>query len=289
MNSTEIVTIASALLAPVVAAILGFVGIAFQDWRQRRSQAGRRKLALEDAGRQVSFAVEWWSARKLLADSPEVMQEATIRAANWLEEAAARVAEHNATPIEENRPITLRRLLVFYPLQGRAAILLRGVFHGSLALLAFAVGNTITDAFLFPQDLDMGVSIVLTVTGLSLGLRFLVAIVATREPENGTGLRRQLRHWLLLYPFHRRTAKTVRIIFYVLLGGGLLYMLLSFFGTYAESPALIPANAGFAALIILLVVWLRNWAVSLEMANTSRKTADVPSSDTATEEVVSQA
>jgi hypothetical protein len=269
MMSGELVTIVSALLVPVVAAILGFVGIAFQDWRQRRSQAGRRKLALEDADRQVSFAVEWWNARKLLADSPEVMQEATIRAAGWLEEAAARVVEYDATPIEEKRPITLRRLLVFYPLQGRAAIVIRGVFHFSLAFLVFGLGNTITDAFLVSQDLDLDAVVLLVAAGLSLGLRFVVAVVVTHRSENATGLRGALRRWLLLYPFHRRSAKIVRIIFYILLGGGFLSALFSSGSIVENSAYFLPADLGYIALLTPPVVWLRNWAVSLEMAHKS--------------------
>jgi hypothetical protein len=129
VTSAEVVTIAAAVLVPVVTAVLGVLGIVFQDWRLRRTQAGRRKLALEDASRQVSFAAEWWNARKLLADSPEAMQEATTRAVAWLEEASSLVADSEPPLIGERPPITLRRLLLLYPVHGRAANVIRVAFY----------------------------------------------------------------------------------------------------------------------------------------------------------------
>ena len=112
VSSEVVINIAVALLVPIVTAVLGVLGVVFGDWRQRRTQAGRRKLALEDASRQVSFTAEWWNARKLLADSPQAEQEATTRAVAWLEEASALVAESKLPSVEERPPITLRRLLL---------------------------------------------------------------------------------------------------------------------------------------------------------------------------------
>jgi hypothetical protein len=124
----QFLEIAITLLAPIVTAVLGVLGVVFGDWRQRRTEAGRRKLALEDASRQVSFAAEWLQARKLVADSPEAEQEAATRATAWLEEASALVAASKPPPIDEKPTITLRRLLVLYPLQRRAARVIRGAF-----------------------------------------------------------------------------------------------------------------------------------------------------------------
>jgi len=77
VTAAQIVPIVITVLVPIVTAMAGILGVMLQDWRVRKSQAGRRKLALEDAGSQVSFAVDWWNAKKLIADSPEVVQEAT--------------------------------------------------------------------------------------------------------------------------------------------------------------------------------------------------------------------
>ena len=46
------------IMVPVLTALLGGLGIAFQDWRARRSQVIRRRLALDDAARQIGLAAE---------------------------------------------------------------------------------------------------------------------------------------------------------------------------------------------------------------------------------------
>src|SRR6478672_7212377 len=93
--------IAVAVLTPILTALLGVLGLMFGDWRQHRTQAGRRKLALEDASRQVAFATDWLNARKKLADSAEAEQKATTRAQFWLEEASALVAESKPPSADE--------------------------------------------------------------------------------------------------------------------------------------------------------------------------------------------
>lgn len=102
------------VLVPIVTAIAGILGVMLQDWRVRRSQAGRRRLALEDARQQVTFAAEWWNAQKLVADSPAAVKEATSRTATWLEQASAQVSGSEIPAAEEKRRITFRRLLLFY-------------------------------------------------------------------------------------------------------------------------------------------------------------------------------
>jgi hypothetical protein len=89
-----------------VTAIAGILGVMLQDWRVRKSLAGRHKLALEDASRQVSFAIDWWNAKKLITDSPGAMQEVTKCADDWLEEASIRVigfqASGGSTKVSDN-------------------------------------------------------------------------------------------------------------------------------------------------------------------------------------------
>ena len=66
MSRQDVVNIALAVLVPVVTAVVGAIGVAFQDWRVRRSTAGRRKLAVDDARAQVNFVADWWNAKKSL-------------------------------------------------------------------------------------------------------------------------------------------------------------------------------------------------------------------------------
>ena len=147
----------------------------FGDWRQRRTEAGRRKLALEDASRQVQFASEWWSARKLLADSPEAVQQATARAGAWLEEAYAVVAASKPPPVEEKQPITLRRLLLLYPLQSRAANVIRVLYYFALGWLLAWAGSRLNSIFVpeaATEDLYGNIAVVSASAILALGLRF---------------------------------------------------------------------------------------------------------------------
>jgi hypothetical protein len=286
VTSAEVVTIAVAVLVPIVTAILGVLGIAFQDWRQRRSDAGRRRLAFEDAGRQVSFATEWWNARKLLVDSPEAMKEATSRAVGWLEEASALVVEAKKVSIKEKPPLTLRRLLLFYPLKGRAANILRGVFFVSLAVMVEGVGSTITDALLHPELVRDDVGVLISTALLSLGLRFFVEITKDRGPEDDRAHRRTIRHWLLFYQFHQRTAKIVRIIFYAFLVGIAVVFWDSLSDAPTESGNLgkIPVRVSAVIALSGLAVGLHYWAVSLEMSHKNGRADHAPSSeDTKTE------
>ena len=123
--TAQVVTIVIAVLVPIVTAIAGILGVMLQDWRVRRSQAGRRRLALEDARQQVTFAAEWWNAQTLVADSPAAVKEATSRTATWLEQASAQGSGSEIPAAEEKRRITFRRLLLFYPLQGITANIIR--------------------------------------------------------------------------------------------------------------------------------------------------------------------
>lgn len=278
MTSTEVVTIATAVLVPVVTAVLGALGIAFQDWRHRKSEVGRRKLAFEDAGRQVSFATEWWNAKKLLVDSPEAINEATARAVGWLEEASALVVKSNKVPIEEKPPITIRRLLLFYPLKGRAANVLRGVFYVCLAFMVFGLGNTITDALLYPEYVRDDAGVLIVGALLSLGLRFMVAIAEDRRPDREEARRVTIRRWFLLYRLHRRTANIVRIIFYALLVGTALIVAASILDA-PGNPREIPASVSSVIALTGLAVGLRYWAASLEMSPKNGKASHTPSSD----------
>lgn len=92
MNGQDVVAVFVAVLVPLVTALAGVLSLLVQDWRLRRSRADRRRLAFEDATRQVAFTVEWWTARQLLPTTPEALQDVTAVAQGWLDEASARVS-----------------------------------------------------------------------------------------------------------------------------------------------------------------------------------------------------
>lgn len=164
VTTAQVVTIVITLLVPIATAIAGILGVMLQGWRVQRSRAGRRRLALEDARQQVTRAAEWWSAKKFVADSPKAVEEATTRAATWLEQASAQVSGFEIPVADEKRRITFRRLLLFYPLQGIAANIIRGVFYLFLGALIVEVGH---------------IACIIALAGFGVGLRHWAAVFGT--------------------------------------------------------------------------------------------------------------
>jgi hypothetical protein len=266
MSSAQTVTIVTAISVPVVTAILGVIGVMFQDWHARKTQAGRRKLALEDARRQVSFATEWWNARKLLADSTETVQEATASAMTWLDQASARATASEPPAAEEKTRVTFRRLMLFYRLQGTAANIIRGIFYLLLGLLVMSVGQAL-DTLGGPSKFILGDFAVTVVIALAaLGFRFWA--VSAQSP---TRKRRRIRwttlqHALLFYRLNRPSASLVRIGFYILTVFEVVYLNTLIddisnnnFGSFSVDVSFFLALAGYA-------VGLRYWAASLGVA-----------------------
>ena len=161
MDSEQVLSIASALLVPVVAALVGAVAISFQDWRVRRSLAGKRKLAFEAATSQVTFAGDWWKATVAMLDpSSEALRDARKRATAWLDEASALVAHVEALPLYEPPPVSsIRRLLLLYPLRGWLAKMVRVAYFISLGWWVLVIGETITTALIEPENIGSWMSL----------------------------------------------------------------------------------------------------------------------------------
>ena len=148
VDSEQIIRIALTVITPILTAGIGIAALVVGDWRERRTQAGRRKLAVEDAGRQVAFAAEWFNASKLIADSPDAQQRAAARAQAWLDEASELLAESKPPPpAEEKRSVTVRRLLLAYPMHRRGARVLRGFYYFFLGVVVLQVGGALGSAF----------------------------------------------------------------------------------------------------------------------------------------------
>jgi hypothetical protein len=258
------------LLVPIVTAVAGILGVMFQDWRVQRSQAGRRRLALEDAHRQVMFATEWWNAKKLLAESPEAAQEATTYAATWLEQASAGVSGPEMPVVEEKRRITLRRLLLFYPLQGISANIIRGIFYILLATLILGVGATISDVlesptFAIRDDLINWAAL----ASAALILRFWAVYAQNPRGEKRKLLPRTLHSVLLFYRLGGIWANLVRILFYAYIIFAIWY--LSHTMIFWSDQKQLPHDIARIIAITGLGVGVRHWAVSL---GTAHKTDD---------------
>src|SRR5262245_17810879 len=148
MDTEQIIRIALTVVTPILTAGIGIVALVIGDWRERRTRAGRRKLAFEDAARQVEFASDWYNASKLIADSPDAELLAAAQARVWLDEASELVTESKPPPPADDRPtITLRRLLLAYPMHRRGARILRGFYYLFLGVVVFQVSGALGAAF----------------------------------------------------------------------------------------------------------------------------------------------
>ena len=72
MDSEQAIRIALTVITPILTAGVGIAALVIGDWRERRTQAGRRKLSFEDASRQVEFAADWFKTSREIDESPEV-------------------------------------------------------------------------------------------------------------------------------------------------------------------------------------------------------------------------
>ena len=201
------------ILTAIVTTALGILGLVVGDWRQRRTQAGRRKLALEDAGRQVAFAKEWLNARKLLTDSPEAAQQATDRAQAWLEEAAALVADSKPPPVDQKSRRS-RFVDSCLPTRCNAAPLGSFVspsFSFFLSLVPYQICSAISAALnpnayglqTYEEYFTGDVVAVLSLMLLAMVFRFCAIRTEKPRPAREKRSRVTLRAAFLLYRFHR--------------------------------------------------------------------------------------
>jgi hypothetical protein len=289
MDADQVIRIALTVITPILTAGIGIVALVIGDWRERRTQAGRRKLALEDASRQVAFAADWWNASKLIANSPDAEQQAATRAQAWLEEASALVVESKPPPVDEKPAITFRRLLLAYPMQHRGARILRALFYCCVGVVAFQVSGAMASALGRPDTLGIpdyfsggfiygDLIAIALVTVIAMALRFWSLRVESQPTEQPRS-RLTVRNALLLYRFHRPAASIARIIFWFWAALVIFVVIAAVLGAFDE-PRLIPAS------LVGLVAWvgwaigLRYWAASLNERTAFR--ADRVSSDTAT-------
>ena len=146
VDSEQAIRIALTVITPILTAGVGIAALVIGDWRERRTQAGRRKLSFEDASRQVQFAADWFTASKEIA--PHTEQQAAVQALAWLDEASELVTESTPPPrSERKRSVTVRRLMLAYPMQRRGARVLRGIYYFFLGVVILQVSGALGSAF----------------------------------------------------------------------------------------------------------------------------------------------
>jgi hypothetical protein len=271
MDSEQIIRIGLTVVTPILTAGIGIVALVIGDWRERRTQEGRRKLSFEDASRQVGFAVDWFKASTQIA--PDAQEQAAARAQAWLDEASELVTESKPPPRdEEKRSVTARRLLLAYPMHRRGARVLRGFYFFFLGVVALQVSGALASAFGRTDTLGVpnyfsGGLIYADLLGIflytlvAMGFRFWSLRVEHAQHTDVPQRRLTLRGTLLLYRFTGIRPRIVRIVYWLWLAFLVLVVVAIAISGF-EDPRVLPSN------IIALVAWvgwgvgLRYWAAS---------------------------
>lgn len=269
MGTQDFLTIGLAVLSPVLATVLGIVGLVIGDWRQRRSDEGRRKVTFDDASMQVAFATEWYTASTKLSDDPETVSEAAARAGAWLDEAAQRV-EQSTPPVSEPKPpVTLRRLLLGYPMTHLRSQIYRALFYASLGNLFLDIAETVNRAvrpvMLDTDYVQLGFSddlASIAVATIAAAL-FRYLAVNAEESVDKPHERITLSRLLLWKRFHRKAARVVRVLFYLSVLGSLTWATGVVFA-FAEDRGSVPLAACWLLVSLGYTVGFRRWALSLE-------------------------
>ena len=143
MDSDQLMT---ALLGPLITAVLAVAGVWLREWWQRRDDDHRRRRTLSDAREQVGFINAWLEAHDRLA--PKSVEEGVLaRAESDLEQAYAAVARSlSAAAPDEREPVRFRTmarsLFLLHALRSGWAKLARVIYYFGLvwAALWTAVG-----------------------------------------------------------------------------------------------------------------------------------------------------
>lgn len=265
MDSEQIIRIGLTVVTPILTAGIGIVALVIGDWRERRTQEGRRKLSFEDASRQVEFAVDWFKASTQVA--PDTQNEAAARAQAWLDEASELVTESKPPPRdEEKRSVTARRLLLAFPMHRRGARVLRGFYYFFLGVVALQVSGALASAFGRTDTLGVpnyfsGGLIYADLLGIflytlvAMGFRFWSLRVEYAEHTDAPQRRLTLRSALLLYRFTGIRSRMVRIVYWLWVAFLVLVVVATAISAF-EDPRVLPSN------IIALVAWV-GWGVGL--------------------------
>jgi hypothetical protein len=281
MDSEQVTRIALTVVTPILTAGIGIVALVIGDWRERRTQAGRRKLSFEDASRQVEFAADWFNASKLIA--PEEEQDVAARAQAWLDEASELVTESKPPPrSEEKRSVTVRRLLLAYPMRRRGARVLRGFYYFFLGVVVLQVSGALASAFGRTDTLGVpnyfsGGLIYADLLGIfvytlvAMAFRLWALRVEESQPADAPQRRVTVRDAMLFYRFTGIRARIARIVYWLWAAFTVLAVIAIAISAF-EDPRVLPAN------LVALVAWvgwamgLRYWAVSHSERATAART-----------------
>ncbi len=289
------------MLVPILTPIVGAVVVGFREWRSRRSDIGRRKLALQDARAQVEFVNDWWNARRAVDESggpgSPSSQEAERQARAWLDRASALVAGNELSLPSVEPAVTFRAMALLYDFRTTAGKVVRAGFWIFCGLTTLVVGNTITE-WLGPSGFyTFGVvdssrvrSYVIAgavIIPLTIALRFLaVAVdnVAAQPNDPGRETYGFLREFLLLRRLLGRGAGAARVLFYVSAIWVVGYTTVVVWVGMQRPDLywLLPLSVTAVAVYATAAFGLRAWAVHIDRA---ARRPSIPAQDKARDQV----
>ncbi|HEV7849793.1 MAG TPA: hypothetical protein VGP27_00320 [Mycobacterium sp.] len=270
MDSEQLIRIALTVVTPILTAGIGIVALVIGDWRERRTQAGRRKISFEDASRQVEFAADWYKASREIA--PDQEQQAAARAQVWLDEASDLVAESKPPPRSQKRSVTARRLLLAYPMHRRGARVLRGFYYFFLGVVVLQVSGALgsafgrTDTLGVPNYFSGGLIYadllgIVVYTLVAMAFRFWALRAEESLTADAPQRRMTVRDALLLCRLTGVGANIARIVYWFWLAL-IVLAVVAIAISASHDPRTLPSN------VVALVAWagwavgLRYWAVS---------------------------
>ncbi len=171
------------LLAPVLAGIVGALGLVLKEWRFARDRRNVRQQALAEASAEVAFASDWWKAHQLLGT--DATTGSTAKALELLEEAEAKVTNTQHLSVKPRRPVTFKRVFLVGPLHKRSARVLRGFFgsaSGSCCHIIQLTGELVSNGKEVGEEIDA----VITLAVIAVGLRAWAG--ANERPESHEGV-----------------------------------------------------------------------------------------------------
>lgn len=257
------------LLIPVITALVGAAIATFQDWRERRSQRGRRKLVLEDARGQVAFITEWWGASKALGLSASAHSEAADRAGMWLAEASERVAANPAPEPPVDQPGVWRRLLLAYPLQAPAARAIRVAFYLLLGWTPIVLGAGASNLVMMAGVAQYNLAIAVAVVLLGIALRSVALAIERHTVRRATpgGPEQGWFQTVMLLRTLTGPARAGRLAMYVLIATLLVYLVV-YLRNWGLDPVwaaqYLPLTAGTSLALVAAIVGVRSWALHLD-------------------------
>ncbi len=158
------------LLVPIVTSVVAALGLMLKEARRARDRRNLREQALAEASAEVAFARDWWQAHQLLGVTETHLRDTAL---DMLVKAEAKVSDTQHLSSREKGRVTLRRLLLMWPMQRRPARIVRVLFWVNSSLLAISAMTVGGEAFDSTGPNSTGGTIItLTFFGfVSLGLR----------------------------------------------------------------------------------------------------------------------